>query len=85
MTSASVLLFLQTTELTTTDWRKKSAIVHMLKDLSLLVYNPSFGVGLPVQSVHFEGKRSKSLNAVEVCGWKEAELILLDFILFFFK
>lgn len=56
----------------------------MLKDLSLLVYNPSFGVGLPVQSVHFEGKRSKSLNAVEVCGWKEAELILLDF-LFFFK
>lgn len=56
----------------------------MLKDLSLLVYNPSFGVGLPVQSVHFEGKRSKSLNAVEVCGWKEAELILLDFILFFF-
>lgn len=57
----------------------------MLKDLSLLVYNPSFGVGLPVQSVHFEGKRSKSLNAVEVCGWKEAELILLDFILFFLK
>lgn len=56
----------------------------MLKDLSLLVYNPSFGVGLPVQSVHFEGKRSKSLNAVEVCGWKEAELILLDFIYFFF-
>lgn len=55
----------------------------MLKDLSLLVYNPSFGVGLPVQSVHFEGKRSKSLNAVEVCGWKEAELILLNFILFF--
>lgn len=54
----------------------------MLKDLSLLVYNPSFGVGLPVQSVHFEGKRSKSLNAVEVCGWKEAELILLDFFFF---
>lgn len=53
----------------------------MLKDLSLLVYNPSFGVGLPVQSVHFEGKRSKSLNAVEVCGWKEAELIILDFFL----